>query len=278
MAIKKIKASTSGQLGTYLDTSHLSKEKLPKNLLIKKNQKSGRNAHGHITIRHRGGGSKKFIRKVDFSSLDKIDIIGKVDSFHYDPNRSAYLTLVIYRDGDKRLILAPKNLKIGDEIVCQSKAKPNIGNRLKLENIPIGFNIHNLELYASRGGQLIRSAGNSGKLVSLDGDMAQVELPSKEVRLFHKDCYATIGIIANEDHSLIRIGKAGRSRWMGKRPEVRGKVMNPCDHPHGGGEGRCPIGMKAPKTPWGALALGVKTRAKKKPSNKFIVKRRRRKK
>jgi len=277
MAIKSIRSSTAGQKTTYLDNSGLSKEALPKSLLVKKNRTSGRNAHGHITIRHRGGGSKRYIRKVDFLRTDKLDIPATVKSFHYDPNRTANLALVYYADGEKRLILAPKGVNIGDEIICSEKAKIRNGNRMMLKNVPVGYAIHDVELHAGNGGQLVKSAGASAHLVSLDGEMAQVELPSKEVRYFHKNCYATIGEIANEDHGLIRIGKAGRARRMGKRPEVRGKVMNPVDHPHGGGEGRNPIGLKAPKTPWGAPALGVKTRNKKNPTNRFIIKRRKKK-
>jgi large subunit ribosomal protein L2 len=256
----------------------LSKEKLPKSLLAKKSKTTGRNAHGHITVRHRGGGVKRFWRKVDFNRIDKLDIPAKVHSLHYDPNRSAYLALLYYSDGDKRLIIAPRKLEVGDEVVCSEKAKIKPGNRMMLKNIPVGYSIYNLELKAGCGGQIVRSAGASAKVVSLDGEMAQVELPSREVRYFHKNCYATIGIVGNEDHSLVRIGKAGRKRKMGRRPEVLGKSMNPADHPHGGGEGHSPIGMKAPKTPWGAVALGKKTRKLKNPSNKFIVKRRKKKK
>ena len=201
-------------------------------------------------------------------------IPARVNALHYDPGRSAFLALLFYADGEKRLIIAPKDLKEGDTVICEPNAKIKVGNRLMLKNIPVGYRIHDLELLAGRGGQIIRSAGSSGRLVSLDGDMAQVELPSKEVRYFHKDCFATIGEVSNEDHSLVRIGQAGRKRKMGRRPQVLGKSMNPCDHPHGGGEGHSPIGMKHPKTPWGAPALGVKTRKKKKTSNKFIVKRR----
>lgn len=277
MAIKSIKSSTAGQKATYLDNSHLSKEELPKSLLSKKAKINGRNAHGHITIRHRGGGSKRYNRKVDSSRLDKIGVPAVVNSFHYDPNRSAYLALLYYTDGDKRLIIAPKGLNIEDEVICEEKAKIKVGNRMMLKNIPVGYQIYDLEFFAGKGGQIVKSAGASARLVSLDGEMAQVELPSKEIRLFHKNCFATIGIVANEDHSLVRIGKAGRVRRSGRRPQVRGKVMNPVDHPHGGGEGRNPIGMKAPKTPWGKLALGKKTRSKKKPSNSLIIKRRKKK-
>jgi len=277
MPVRKVKTSTAGQKTTYLVRSQLSTEKLPKNLLIKKKKINGRNCHGHITVRHRGGGRKRFQRKIDFSRLDKIDIKAKVNSFHFDPNRSAFLALIYFQDGEKRLILAAKDLKPGDEIICSEKAKIKTGNRMMLKNIPVGFSIHDIELQSGRGGQIVRSAGTGAKIVSLDGKMAQVKLPSGEIRLFHKNCFATIGEVANEDHSLVRIGKAGRNRRLGKRPQVRGKVMNPADHPHGGGEGRCPIGMKAPKTPWGAVALGKKTRSKKNISNKFIVKRRQKK-
>ncbi|MCT4592172.1 MAG: 50S ribosomal protein L2 [Candidatus Gracilibacteria bacterium] len=275
MAIRIVKPTTAGQRKmSYLVKNHLSNEDLPKNLLIKKKSTSGRNAHGHITVRHRGGGVKRHIRKVDFLRADKMGIPAKVKALHYDPNRSAFLALLYYVDGEKRLIIAPKELEVGDEIVCDREAKIKTGNRMMLKNIPVGYKIHDLEMYVGRGGQIVRSAGSSARLVSLDGEMAQVELPSKEVRLFNKDCFATIGEVSNEDHSLVRIGKAGRVRKMGRRPQVLGKSMNPCDHPHGGGEGHTSIGLIHPKTPWGAPALGKKTRSKRKPSGKFIVKRR----
>lgn len=275
MPIRIVRPTTAGQRKmSYLVKEGISKEALPKSLLMKKQSTSGRNAHGHITIRHRGGGVKRYLRKVDFMRTDKMGIPAKVNSLNYDPNRSASLALLYYADGEKRLIVAPKGLKAGDEVVCHPDAKIKTGNRLLLKNIPIGYKIHDLELNAGRGGQIVRSAGTSARLVSLDGEMAQVELPSKEVRLVHKDCFATIGEVSNEDHALVRIGKAGRTRKMGRRPEVLGKSMNPCDHPHGGGEGHSPIGLKHPKTPWGAPALGAKTRKRKNPTSRFIVKRR----
>ncbi len=279
MPVKVVKPVTPGQRKmSYLVREGISSEKLPKNLLVKKKSTSGRNSHGHITVRHRGGGVKRHIRKIDFLRIDKMGIPAKVNSLHYDPNRTANIALLYYVDGEKRLIIAPKGMKAGDEVVCDPKAKIKMGNRLMLKNIPVGYRIYNLELLAGKGGQIVRSAGTSARLVSLDGDMAQVELPSKEVRYFHKDCFATIGEVSNEDHSLVRIGKAGRKRKLGRRPQVLGKSMNPCDHPHGGGEGHSPIGLKHPKTPWGAPALGKKTRKARKPSSKFIIKRRTRKK
>lgn len=279
MPIKVVKPVTPGQRKmSYLVKDGLSKKKLPKSLLTKKQSTNGRNAHGHITVRHRGGGVKRHIRKIDFMRTDKMGIVAKVDSIHYDPNRTANIALLIYADGEKRLIIAPKGLVAGDEIVCDPKAKIKTGNRLMLKNIPVGYKIYNIELSIGKGGQLVRSAGNSARLVSLDGEMAQVELPSKEVRYIHKECFATIGEVSNEDHSLVRVGKAGRKRKMGRRPQVLGKSMNPCDHPHGGGEGHSPIGLTHPKTPWGAPALGKKTRNPRKPSGKFIIKRRQAKK
>jgi large subunit ribosomal protein L2 len=200
-----------------------------------------------------------------------------VKAVEYDPNRSAYIMLVVYKDGDKRYHIAPEGIKIDTEIITREKAKIKVGNRLALKHIPVGYDIHNIELVKNRGGQIVRSAGSRGKVVAVEGPFAQVEMPSGEVRLIDKSCYATIGAVSNIEHNNITIGKAGRSRWMGKRPQVRGKVMNPVDHPHGGGEGLQPIGLDSPKTPWGMPALGLKTR-KRKYSDRFIVKNRRLKK
>jgi len=256
----------------------LTKSGEPEKSLIKKtSKKAGRNNQGKITVRHQGGGHKRRIRIIDFSQRDKMNINGKVTSIQYDPIRSAYIMLVNYEDGDKRYHLAPENIQIGDTILTQEKTKVKIGNRMALKYIPVGYDIHNVELNYGRGGQIIRSAGSKGKVAAIEKEHAQVELPSGEVRLIDKRCFATIGVVSNIEHGNITIGKAGRSRWLGKRPSVRGKVMNPIDHPHGGGEGNQPIGLKSPKTPWGMPALGFKTR-KKKYSDKMIVKNRRLKK
>ncbi len=209
---------------------------------------------------------------------DKLGIEATVQAIEYDPNRTAFIALVAYKDGEKRYILAPEELKVGDTIVSDVKAKAKVGNRMQLQEIPLGFSIHNIELEDQKGGQIVRSAGSSAKLVAVEGKYAQIVLPSSEVRLISKTCCASIGVVSNIDHGNVRIGKAGRNRWLGIRPTVKGKNMNPCDHPHGGGEGHSPIGLKHPKTPWGLPALGVKTRNKKKASSKFIVRRRKNKK
>ena len=246
-------------------------------MLKKHISNAGRNNRGKITIRHQGGGHKKRIRIIDFKQKDKLNIPAKVAAIQYDPMRTAYIMLVNYSDGEKRYHLAPDGIKVGDTIVTKEKAKVQLGNRMTLKHIPTGYDIHNLELTLNRGGQIIRSAGSKGKVVAVEKNYAQVELPSGEVRLINKHCFATIGVVSNIDHNKIKIGKAGRSRWMGKRPSVRGKAMNPNDHPHGGGEGNQPIGLKHPKTPWGMPALGFKTR-KRKYSDKMIIKDRRLKK
>lgn len=259
---------------TSIDYSGLTKKKPEKSLLRVQKENSGRNAHGHITVRHRGGGVKQFYRQIDFKRVDKLNIPAKVIALEYDPNRTPFIALLSYVDGEKRYILAPEGLKVGDKILTAQTARPDTGNRMQLRNIPIGYPIHDLELHLGKGGQLVRSAGAAAKVVSLDGPMAQVELPSGEVRFFHKDCYATIGTVSNLDHMNVSIGKAGRVRKMGRRPQVLGKSMNPVDHPHGGGEGHTSIGLKNPKTPWGKPALGLKTRRRKNPSSKFIIRRR----
>lgn len=275
MAIKVYKPTTNGRRDmSVVDYSGLSKVKPEKSLLVSKKSTGGRNSHGHITVRHRGGGVKRHYRIIDFKRFDRAGVPATVASIEYDPNRTAFISLLHYADGAKRYILAPASLKEGDDVIMGEKVKVKTGNRMQLRNIPVGYPIHDLELSPGRGGQIIRTAGSNGKITSLDGDMAMVELPSKEVRLISKDCYATIGVISNSDHMNKRIGKAGIKRLMGRRPQVRGKAMNTVDHPHGGGEGASPIGMKHPKTPWGAPALGVKTRNRKKASSKFIVSRR----
>jgi len=255
----------------------ITKSKPEKSLLLRKKRHAGRNNQGKITIRHQGSGHKRLYRLVDFKQKDKMNIPAVVKAVEYDPYRSAYIMLVNYADGEKRYHIAPNDIKVGAKIMTKEKAKASVGNRMALKNIPVGYDIHNVELTLGRGGQIIRSAGSRGKVVAVEGEYAQVELPSGETRLIDKNCFATIGVVSNIDHNLIKIGKAGRSRWMGIRPTVRGKVMNPIDHPHGGGEGNQPIGLPSPKTPWGMPALGYKTR-KRKYSDRYILKDRRSKK
>lgn len=275
MAVKVYKPTTNGRRNmSTVDYSVLTGVKPEKSLLRPQKSKAGRNAHGRITVRHRGGGVKRHYRVVDFKRVDKAGVPAVVHSIQYDPNRTAFIALLHYKDGEKRYILAPAGLKKGDEVVAGEKVKVKTGNRMQIQNIPVGYPIHDLELTPGKGGQIIRSAGSNGRITSLDGELAYVELPSKEVRLVRKDCYATIGVVSNSDHMNVTIGKAGRMRKMGRRPQVLGKSMNPVDHPHGGGEGHSPIGMKAPKTPWGAPALGKKTRNRKKASGQYIVSRR----
>jgi large subunit ribosomal protein L2 len=242
--------------------------------LIQKNHRSkGRNNRGIITIRHRGGGHKRRYRVIDFNR-NKYGIAGNVAAVEYDPNRNARIALIYYSDGEKRYILHPKGLKIGDIIFSGSGSLFNIGNTLPLAEIPLGTSIHNIELIPNKGGQLVRAAGTSAKILAKEGNYVTLRLPSKEIRLIRKECLATIGEISNNDSFLIQSGKAGRTRWLGKRPTVRGSVMNPCDHPHGGGEGRTPIGRTRPLTPWGKAALGIKTRKRKKLSDAYILRRR----
>ena len=239
--------------------------------ILKKN--SGRNSYGRITVRHRGGGNRRKYRIIDFKR-DKFDVEGTVQRIEYDPNRSAFIALVEYADGEKRYILAPVGVAAGDTVISSEKADIKPGNTLPISAIPVGTLIHNIELYPGKGGQLVRSAGGSAQLMAKEGKMAQVRLPSGEVRYVRMNCLATIGQIGNLDHENISIGKAGRKRHMGWRPTVRGSVMNPNDHPHGGGEGKSPVGRPGPVTPWGKPAMGYKTRKKKNPTDKFIVKRR----
>lgn len=275
MPVKKYKATTPGRRDmSVLDYSVITTRKPLKSLTVGKKSNAGRNNQGKITIRHRGGGHKRLVRQIDFKRTDKLGIPGKVTSIEYDPNRTALLMLVTYTDGEKRYHLAPEGINIGDEIICKEKAKIYPGNRMMLKHIPTGYSIYCLELEKDRGSQIVRSAGAKATLMSVEKKHAQVQLPSGEIRLIDRNCFATIGGVSNTDHSLVKIGKAGRNRWLGKRPSVRGKAMNPVDHPHGGGEGSQSIGMKHPKTPWGFAALGVKTRKRKKFSNKSIVKRR----
>lgn len=277
MALKKFKPTTPGRRQMSVASfDEVTKATPEKSLTTTLKKNSGRNNQGRITVRHRGGGVKRLYRIMDFKRTDKLNIEGKVTSVEYDPNRTAYIMLVQYKDGEKRYHIAPSEIKVGDKIMTGEKAKIKVGNRMQMQNIPVGYNIYNVELHKGKGGQMGRSAGSSVKLVSLEGKHAQIQMPSGEIRLVGKDHYATIGIVSNIEHSNIKIGKAGRKRLMGRRPQVRGKAMNPVDHPHGGGEGGASIGMKHPKTPWGLPALGFKTR-KRKYTDKMIIKDRRRK-
>lgn len=277
MALKKFKPVTPGLRQMSISSfEEITKSKPEKSLTVTIKKTSGRNNSGRITVRHRGGGAKRLYRIVDFSRSDKKGIEAKVKSVEYDPNRTAYIMLAQYVDGEKRYHVAPTEIKVGDSIIAQDKARVKAGNRMMLRNIPVGYSIYEVEMNLGKGGQLGRSAGTAIKLVSLEGKHAQIQMPSGEIRLVNKDCYATIGTVSNPDHSNIKIGKAGRMRHMGRRPQVRGKVMNPVDHPHGGGEGSNPIGLKHPKTPWGMPALGFKTR-KRRYTDSMIVKDRRRK-
>ena len=274
MAIRLYKSDTPGTRNRALSKfNEITKFKPEKSLLRRNHRKKGRNNRGIITIRHKGGGHKRRYRLIDFKR-DKIKIKGRIDSIEYDPNRNARIALVQYLDGEKRYILHPKNLKVGDYIISGSDIPLNIGNSMPIEKIPLGTFIHNIELIPKKGGQIVRSAGTSAKILAKDGNYVTLRLPSKEIRLLRKECYATIGEISNNDIFLVQSGKAGRTRWLGKRPTVRGSVMNPCDHPHGGGEGRTSIGRIKPLTPWGKPALGIKTRKNKKLSNIYILRRR----
>ena len=273
MAIKSFKPTTPSRRNmTVVDYRGLSKVKPEKSLLESLKKTAGRNSYGRITVRHHGGGNKIKYRIIDFKR-DKVGMPAEVKTIEYDPNRTAFIALVQYEDGEKRYILAPHGLKVGDHVESGEGADITPGNCLPSANIPLGTMIHNIELIPGRGGQLVRSAGDSAQLMAKEGKNAQVRLPSGEVRLVSIDAKATIGTVGDTDHSNVRIGKAGRTRHMGIRPSVRGVVMNPCDHPHGGGEGKSPVGMPAPVTPWGKPALGLKTRKHKKYSAKKIVKR-----
>jgi large subunit ribosomal protein L2 len=246
-----------------------------KALLRPLKKKAGRNFRGKITVRHRGGGHKRRYRVIDFKR-DKYGIPARVSSIEYDPNRSARIALVVYADGAKRYMIAPLGLKVGDEVMSGPDAEVRVGNALPIANIPLGTQIHNIEIHQGRGGQLVRAAGTAAQLVAKEGKYAQVRLPSGEVRLINVNCMATVGQVGNTDHGNIKLGKAGRKRWLGFRPSVRGSAMDPSSHPHGGGEGRSPIGMPGPKTPWGKPTLGYKTR-RNKTTDKWIVRRRRKK-
>ena len=274
MSIKLYKPTSNARRNmSTTDYSELSKVAPERSLLVSLKKNSGRNSYGRITVRHRGGGQRRKYRIIDFKR-DKFDIPATVASIEYDPNRSAFIALLQYEDGEKRYILQPAGLKVGDTVVAGAGADIKAGNALPLTNIPVGTVVHNVELYPGRGGQLARAAGNSAQLMAKEGVYALLRLPSGELRNVPASCMATIGQVGNTDHENVKVGKAGRKRHMGWRPTVRGSVMNPCDHPHGGGEGKSPIGRPGPVTPWGKPALGYKTRNTKKSSDKLIVKRR----
>ena len=273
MAIKKFRTTTPGQRNkSTLVNEEITKSTPEKSLVVTLNKKAGRNNQGKITVRHQGGGVKRKYRIIDFKR-NKFDVEGVVASIEYDPNRSANIALINYLDGEKRYIIAPKGLKVGDKIVAGSNADIKTGNALPIMNIPVGTVIHNIELRPGKGGSLARSAGSSAQILGREGNYVMIRLSSGEQRRVLGTCMATIGVVGNEDSNLVKLGKAGRKRHMGIRPTVRGSVMNPNDHPHGGGEGRAPIGRKGPVTPWGKPALGYKTRNNKR-TDKFIVRRR----
>jgi large subunit ribosomal protein L2 len=274
MAIKKYKPTSNGRRNmTSSDFAEITTNKPEKSLLQPVKRKGGRNNQGKLTVRHHGGGHKRQYRVIDFKR-NKDGIPGRVATIEYDPNRSANIALIHYADGEKRYILAPKGITVGTQIMSGVEADIKAGNALPLSNIPMGSTIHNIELKPGGGGQLVRSAGTSAQVLGKEGKYVTVRLQSGEVRMILATCRATIGAVGNEQHELINIGKAGRNRWLGKRPTVRGSVMNPNDHPHGGGEGRSPIGRKSPMSPWGKPTLGYKTRKKTNKSDKFIVRRR----
>ena len=274
MALRFYKAYTPGtRHRSVSDYTELSKTRPEKSLTRSLHRAKGRNNRGVITCRHRGGGHKRLYRQIDFRR-NKYDMNAQVLTIEYDPNRNARIALVQYEDGEKRYILQPTGLKVGDNIIASTEAPNSIGNSLPLASMPLGVQLHNIEVNPKKGGQLVRSAGGVAQLVAKEGDFVTVRLPSGEVRLLNNQCWATIGQVGNSEVMNLSMGKAGRSRWLGKRPTVRGSVMNPVDHPHGGGEGRCPVGRSQPMTPWGKPALGRKTRARKKYSDSLILRRR----
>jgi len=273
MPVKKYKPVTPGTRGmTGYTFDEITKNSPERSLLVPLRKRGGRNAQGRITVRHRGGGHRRFIRLVDFKR-DKHNIPAKVAAIEYDPNRTARLALLYYTDGEKRYILAPVDIKVGDTVLSGATVEIRSGNALPISSIPVGTMIHNIEIMEGRGGQMVRSAGGAAQLLAKEGDFAQIRMPSGEVRLIRQTCYATIGQIGNLDHGNIKLGKAGRKRHLGIRPTVRGSAMSPRDHPHGGGEGRQPIGLPGPKSPWGKPTLGYKTRRNKK-TDQYIVRRR----
>jgi large subunit ribosomal protein L2 len=275
MPIKKYRPTSAGRRISSVDAfSDITKKTPEKRLVQPQKKRSGRNNQGKITVRHRGGGAFRYVRIID-AMREKFDIPAKVAAIEYDPNRGARLALLHYADGEKRYIIAPQGVEVG-ETILSSKNRIEIkpGNRMPIGEIPVGLMVHDLELFPGRGASVVRGAGTSAQLMAIEGKRSQIKLPSGEIRYFSVDCMATVGIVSNPDYRLVRWGKAGRTRHRGRRPQVRGKVMNPVDHPHGGGEGKNPIGLKRPKTKWGKPALGVKTRNKKKASSQFIVRRR----
>ncbi|MBI3163209.1 MAG: 50S ribosomal protein L2 [Anaerolineales bacterium] len=273
MAVKKYKPITPGMRDmTGHSFEEITKSTPERSLLVIKKRSGGRNAYGRVTVRHRGGGARRYVRLVDFKR-EKHGIPARVAAIEYDPNRTARLALLHYADGEKRYIVSPLDLKVGDTIMSGPSAEIRIGNSLPISNIPVGTMIHSIEMKPGKGGQLVRSAGGAAQLLAKEGDFAQIRMPSGEVRLIHQVCYATIGQVGNLDHSNVKLGKAGRKRHLGIRPTVRGTAMSPRDHPHGGGEGRQPVGLPGPKSPWGKPTLGKKTRLNKK-TDQYIVRRR----
>ncbi|GAB4547684.1 MAG: 50S ribosomal protein L2 [Anaerolineales bacterium] len=273
MAVKKYKPITPGMRDmTGYTFEEITKGTPERSLIVIKSNRGGRNAQGRVTVRHRGGGVRRYVRIVDFKR-EKHGIPARIAAVEYDPNRTARLALLFYADGEKRYILAPLDVKVGDTVMSGPNAEIRPGNALPISNIPVGTTIHNIEVREGKGGQLVRTAGGAAQLLAKEGDFAQIRMPSGEVRLIHQVCYATIGQLGNLDHSNVKLGKAGRKRHMGIRPTVRGTAMSPRDHPHGGGEGRQPVGLSSPKSPWGKPTLGKKTRRNKK-TNQYIVRRR----
>jgi large subunit ribosomal protein L2 len=273
MAVKVYKPTSPGRRGmTGATFEEITRVEPERSLLRPLLKRSGRNAYGRITVRHRGGGHKRQYRLIDFNR-DKVDVPARVRSIEYDPNRSARIALLVYADGEKRYIIAPLGLQVGDTVMSGDAAEIRVGNALPLMRIPLGTLVHNIELYPGRGGQMVRSAGTSAQVLAKEGDYVTLRLPSGEMRLVRKECMATVGQVGNVDHGNIKLGKAGRKRWLGWRPAVRGSAMSPRDHPHGGGEGRSPVGMPSPKSPWGRKTLGKKTR-RNKATDKYIVRRR----
>ncbi len=274
MAVKTFKPTTPSRRNMTMATfQEITTDKPEKSLLVALKKNGGRNANGRITVRHRGGGAKRKYRIIDFKR-NKDGIPAKVASIEYDPNRTAYIALLVYADGEKRYIIAPQGIEVGTEILSGPESDIKPGNALQLKDIPVGTVIHNIEMKAGKGAQIVRSAGTSAQLMAKEGNYASLRLPSGEVRKVRIECKATIGTVSNPTNDIVKIGKAGRKRHMGIRPHVRGSVMNPCDHPHGGGEGKSPIGRPGPVTPWGKPTLGYKTRKNKKASDKYIVKKR----
>jgi large subunit ribosomal protein L2 len=273
MAIKTYRPTSPGRRGMTVSTfEEITRTEPERSLLRPLRKRSGRNVYGRITVRRRGGGHKRQYRLIDFNR-DKVGIPARVRSIEYDPNRSARIALLTYADGEKRYIIAPLGLQVGDTVMSGEDAEIRVGNALPLERIPLGTLVHNIELYPGRGGQMVRSAGTSAQVLAKEGEYVTLRLPSAEMRLVRKECVATVGEVGNVDHGNIKLGKAGRKRWLGRRPAVRGSAMTPRDHPHGGGEGRSPIGMSSPKSPWGKKTLGKKTR-RNKATDKYIVRRR----